>query len=328
MAVCGMDMPFERKEERKSEDWPDVDLKPDNICDFPTWTGEIYNTQVEVLIIREDTGKSDNRVQIVLKKDEFRCESYFMLCQIVTKLRGGKVAAGTGTCTVRPEHAMFLTCAHNLQMLSVRRKNLVPYKNLLVYRARQGKHSYLTSGKVDHNEIITHPKYNGYPACGYDIGLFAIRKFKSDGPTDNTRWSKKLKNDVIRHYANSKTLKPGMSVEIAGYPIKKGGHPYTLKGKIESVTKTALGGYLIWYNVDCTICNSGSSIMVTDKTFVKSVTKDPHIKKVLVGVHAGQDDVVGFSYGTLITKSIHDWIEYNYKPRGPKSPSKSAYLEA
>jgi len=322
MAVCGMDMPFERKEERKSEDWPDVDLKPDNICDFPTWTGEIYNTQVEVLIIREDTGKSDNRVQIVLKKDEFRCESYFMLCQIVTKLRGGKVAAGTGTCTVRPKHTMFLTCAHNLQMLSVRRKNLVPYKNLKVYRARQGKNSYLTSGEVDHNEIITHPKYDGNPACGYDIGMFAIRKFKSDKSKDNTRWSvKSVKNDVIRHYANPQNLKRGMSVEIAGYPIKKGGHPYTLKGKIEAITKTALGGYLIWYDVDCTISNSGSSIMVTDQTFVKSVTNNPEIKKVLIGVHAGQDDVVGFSYGTLITKSLHHWIERNNKPSGSRGIS-------
>jgi len=61
--------------------------------------------------------------------------------------------------------------------------------------------------------------------------------------------------------------------------------------------------------------------MVTDKTFLKSVTNNPAIKKVLIGVHAGQDDVVGWGYGTLITKSLHDWIENNYKPSGPRSIS-------
>jgi len=323
MAFCGRGVTLERKEDGKNEDWSDEDLKQDNICDFPTWTGELY-AQVDVLLIRDDCGKNDNRVQIVLKKDEFHCESYYMLCQIVAKLRGGKVAAGTGTCKVTPKHAVFLTCAHNLQMLSVRRKNLVPYKNLKVYRARQGKDSYLISGtgKVDHNEIITHPKYDGNPACGFDIGMFAVAKFKSGKPNDNIHGSmKSLKNDVIRHYAKIKNIKRGMSVEIAGYPIRKGGHPYTLKGIIETTTKTALGGYLIWYDVDCTICNSGSSIMITDEAFVKSVTTDPAIKKVLIGVHAGQDDVVGLSYGTLITKSLHYWIEKNYKPSGPRSIS-------
>jgi len=317
-------MTSERKEDGKNEDWLDEDLSPDNICDFPTWTGEVYSSQVEALIIRDDCGKIDNRVQIVLKKDEFQCESYFMLCQIVSKLKGSKIAAGTGTCKVTSEQAVFLTCAHNLQMLSVRRRNLVPYKNLKVYRARQGKDTYLISGtgNVDHNEIITHPKYNGNPACGFDIGMFAVSKFKSDMPNDNIHGSmKSLKNDVIRYYAKIKNLKPGMSVEIAGYPIEKGGHPYTLKGKIIGTTKTALGGYLVWYDVGCTICNSGSSIMITDKTFVKSVTNDPDIKKVLVGVHAGQDGTVGWSFGTLITKSLHYWIEDNYRPNGPRSVS-------
>jgi len=314
-------MTLERKEDEMNEEWSDEDLRPDNICDFPTWTGELYNSQIEVLIIRNDSGKDDNRVQIVLKKDQFQCESYFRLCQIVSKLRGGKVAAGTGTWKVKPTHAEFLTCAHNLQVFSARRQKLVPYKKLKVYTARQGQNSYLANGKVDHSEIITHPKYNGNPACGFDIGMFAIGKLKSERSNNMHGSMKSLKNDVIRHYADIKNLKRGMSVEIAGYPIRKGGHPYTLKGKIETTTKTKLGGYLIWYDVDCTVCNSGSSIMVTDEAFVKSVTSNPAIKKVLIGVHAGQDDVVGLNYGTLITKTIHDWIENNYKSRGPRSIS-------
>jgi len=315
-------MALERKEDGTNEDWSDEDLRPDNICDFPTWTGELYGIQRDVLIIREDCGKKDNRVQIVLQKEEFHRQSYFMLFQIVTKLGGGKIAAGTGTCKVIPKHGVLLTCAHNLQMFSPRRKKLVPYKDLKVYRARQGIDSYLISGKVDHNEIITHPKYDGNPACGFDIGMFALGKFKWDKSINDTLGSmKSVKNDVIRHYSSSQKLKKGMSVEIVGYPIKKGGHPYTLEGKIETTTKTALGGYLVWYNVDCTICNSGSCIMVTDETFVKSVTKNPDIKKVLIGVHAGQDDVVGLNYGTLITKSLNDWIENNNKHSGPRSIS-------
>jgi len=322
MASCGRHTTLESKKNGKNKDWSDEDLGRDNICDFPSWAGELYSSQKDVLIIRADCSKNDNRVQIVLKKEEFHSQSYFMLCQIVTKLRGGKVAAGTGTCRVIPKHGVFLTCAHNLQMFSLRRKNLVPYKNLKVYRARQGKDSYLISGKVDHNEIITHPKYDGNPACGFDIGMFALGKFKSGKSDYNTLGSmNSVKNDVIRHYASPQKLKRGMSVEIVGYPIEKGGHPYTLKGKIETTTKTALGGHLIWYNVDLTVCNSGSCIMVTDKTFVKSVTKNPAIKKVLIGVHAGQDDVVGLNYGTLITKSLHDWIENNYKHSGPRSIS-------
>jgi len=315
MAFCGRPMALEIKEDGKNEDWSDEDLTPDNIGDFST-------CKKDILIIRNDNGNNNNRVQIVLKKEEFHSQSYFMLCQIVVKMRGGKVAAGTATCKVIPKHVGFLTCAHNLQMFSSHRKMLVPYENLKVYRARQGKDSYLISGMVDSNEIITHPKYNGNPACGFDIGMFVIRKFKSDKHKENSRGPmKSVKNDVIRHWANPEQLTKGMSVEIVGYPVEKGGHPYTVKGEIETTKKTALGGYLIWYYVNGTICNSGSSIMVTDKTFVKSVTKNPAIKKVLIGIHAGQDIVVGSNYGTLITKSLHDWIENNYIPSGARSIS-------
>jgi len=316
MAACGRNIAVERKEDGKNEDWSDEDLRPDHICEFPTWTGELYSTQKDVLIIREDGGKNDKRVQIFLKKPDFHCRSYFMLCQIVTKLRDGKIAAGTGACKVRGREFQFLSCAHNLQMFSARKRTLVPYQSLKVYRARQGIDCYLNRGKVDPNEIITHPNYDGNPACGFDIGMFSVVKAISEKANVNTHGTlNSVKNDVIRHYANPQTLRKGMSVEIAGYPIKKGGHPYKLEGKIEATTKTALGGYLIWYDVEGTSFNPGSSIMVTDKNFVKSATNNPAIKKVIIGVHAGQDDVVGLNYGTLITKPIHDWIKKNEKPR-------------
>jgi len=99
-----------------------------------------------------------------------------------------------------------------------------------------------------------------------------------------------------------------MKVEIAGYPTCKIGHPYTHNGQISDISGTKQGGHLIWYDADSTIGNSGSCIMVTDEDFVKSVTKEPGIRKVIVAVHAGYDEVANLNFGTLITESVHDWL--------------------
>jgi len=114
--------------------------------------------------------------------------------------------------------------------------------------------------------------------------------------------------DVIWNNADAESIKRGMAVELAGYPGEKKGWPYTHTGRVIDITKTKLGGHILWYDADATPGNSGSCVMITDKDFIKSISKKVGIKKVIVGVHTGHDPVVNLNYGTLITPSIGEWI--------------------
>jgi len=311
MAFCGSFLD-ETKDDEKN-DWSDEDLDPDNTMDFPTNT-KLCSCQEENLIVKDKNGSLiDRRVKVRFKKTKFHCKSYFMLCNLIAKLKGGKCAVGTGSFSFSKQH-IFLTCAHNLMMVSTTKNKFVQHECVKVYMARQGKNSYILGGKVNNKQLFTHPKFNGDPACGFDIGIAAIWKIKEGKHDNKTHGSNQtVRNDVIRHYANPSDLKKGMTVEIAGYPAEKGGEPHTHKGKIIEITKTALGGHLIWYDADTTDGNSGSSIYILDEKLAKSASKDAAVQKILIGVHSGHDRVMNMNYGTLITETLHDWIEMKVK---------------
>jgi len=310
MASCGKNVEDEIKDDEKYEDWSDDDLDPDNTIDFPTRNFELYTAKKEILLLKDDNGNPiDHRVQVFFNRDEFHTASYFMLSQLTVKLRNGKIAAGSATCVPFAKNPFFLTCAHNLVGYSARRKCLVPYQTLKVYRARHGKDTYVESRKVDKGEVLWYHKYDGYHEHGWDIGIFRAGKLKQGKFSQNTHGSMKtIKDDVMLHWANEDLLKKGMAVEIAGYPGEKNGYAYTHVGKIKEIRKTDKGSHLIWYSADTTKGNSGSCIMVTDQNFVKSVTKRPEIKRIIIGVHSGYDDIEQLNYGTLITGAVYDWI--------------------
>jgi len=298
---CVMDVLDEIKDDGKynemCEGLSDDDLHPDNVVPFPTKSNR---TQREILITSDEDGKPiDRRVQVFFNKKEFHTRRYFMLSQITMTLASGKTAAGSASLFFWEENPYFLTCAHNLMQLG--NMNEV----MKVYHSRYGS-TRLASGKVYMRNMAPHPKFDGHTGNGYDIGIFRPVGGKHRKDTENTYGDMKtIEEDVILHYATA-NLKKGMTIEIAGYPKDKKGYPYTHVGTIEKID-----GSLIWYNADTTEGNSGSSIVVTDQDYVRSITKKPEIKKIIIGVHSASD-ISGpnpLNYGTLITEKIYGWIK-------------------
>jgi len=115
-------------------------------------------------------------------------------------------------------------------------------------------------------------------------------------------------DDVAWNWATPDKIEKGMSVELAGFPGEMQGWPHTHTGKVVDVTKTELGGYILWYDVEATPGNSGSCVMITDKDFVRRTDGRSKIKKVIVAVHTGHSAVDNLNYGTLITTTIAEWI--------------------
>jgi len=308
MAFCGAKF-LDEKKDADSDD----ELRENNVCDFPTADDEMFDSSKEFLLLEDSNGKAiDRRIHILYKEKDFHVGSYFSLCQLTCNTAvPNKVATGSGCFQFFSDDNRYLTCAHNLARWSARSNKMVMHKGLKVYQTRQGKR-YVATAKLDYSKIFPHPKYDGNPNCGFDIGMFSTEKLyardpkevkKSHGSVDT------VPKDVLWHWANPGDLKIGMGVEVSGYPGEKLGEPYTAVGKIVGISPTKQKGHLIWYDADSTKGNSGSCIMVTDSKFVKTVTKDPGIKKVVVGVHTGYDHSENLNYGTLITESIYDWLQ-------------------
>jgi len=308
MAFCGTKF----LDENKGVD-SDEELRENNVCNFPTSELEMFDNTKEFLLLKDSNGKEiDRRMHILYKEKDFHLGSYFMLCQLTCKTAvPNKVCTGSGCFEFFSDDKRYLTCAHNLTKWGPRRNKMVMHQGLKVYQTRQGE-SYLATANLDYRKIFPHPMFDGNPNCGFDIGMFSTEKantidpkevVKSHGSVDT------VPKDVLWHYANPGDLKIGMKVEVSGYPGKKCGEPYTAVGEIKGITTTRLKGHLIWYDVDSTPGNSGSCIMVTDPQFLKTVTKDHRIKKVVVGVHTGHDRSENLNYGTLITESIYDWLQ-------------------
>lgn len=235
--------------------------------------------------------------------------SYKILCQIIGNMPNKFKTVGSGF-VIETEDGVdhILTCAHNLTAWSSFNECFMNYGKLRMYKMRQGENSWKVCSSLDEKSITIHPKYNGHPDCGYDFALCRTLKTKSRNVNTDSFIDCKTRNDTVWARCIPSTIKKGMSLEIAGYPGEKKGHPYTHTGEVFAVTKTEGGCHLVWYDIDCTIGNCGSPIMITDKDWIQQFANRFGATKAVIGIHTGQDRIMGLNYGTLITPSLFQWI--------------------
>jgi len=308
MAACAVDL----FDEKKEDEFVDIHSLA-NVVAFSTKRKQMSAPSKEGLVVTDSDDKVvDRRTKIVYTDLKFNYVSYYMLSQLTAKVSDGK--KGVGSCTevlgAMKGERHFLTCAHNLVDYSVRSGRILPYSDSMIYKARQGEKRSRVIFQANNKKCRVHPDYNGQPDCGFDIGIIPVIKGSEVDAKELKSWGTMLSDnweDVRWHAPDPDTIKKGMSVELAGYPGEKGGWPHTHTGIVVDVTKTKLGGYLIWYNCDATPGNSGSCVMITDKDFIEA-TVDERISKLIVGVHTGHDAVEKLNYGTLITPTIDEWI--------------------
>jgi len=268
-------------------------------------------TESDGLCSRSEDGKViDRRTKILYSDKKYAGSlSYTFLCQITASMPSKYKTAGSAF-GISTEHSVnyVMTCAHNVTAWSSYNGRFMNYDSLYIYRMRQGENSWKVCSSLDEKQLTIHPKYDGHPDSGYDIAL--CRKLEVQSKNKNTDSFRDLEtnNDTVWVPCIPSTIKKGMSLEIAGYPGEKEGYPYTHTGKVFAVTTTASGSYLLWYDIDCTMGNCGSPIMVTDTDWIKQNVNDSGITKAIIGVHTGNDLIVGLNYGTLITPPLFKWI--------------------
>jgi len=302
MASCGIAL----SDEKNDGDCRD-DHSLDDIVAFSTKKRQMCAPSKEGLIMKDKNGKFiDRRIKICYDDEKFFSTSYTSPCQITAVTPGGKKGAGSASCSIPTGSDLlyFATCAHNLVAWNSLRKCTVPFKNLKVYVMRDGEEKWDFLSESIEKKIV-HPKYNGQPECGYDLGIIVtttISKFPRHKFPDL-----KPKMDSQFHLMNPKDVTKGMTIELIGYPGEKKGYPYAHTGKISAIIQSDLGGWVLWYNADATPGNSGSGIWLTDEKYVKKHSK-PGISKLLIGVHTGHDEAEGSNFGTLMTKSLRSWL--------------------
>lgn len=309
MAFCGSTFLDERKADEIT--W---DHSLDNVLAFSTKEKQMSAVSKEGLLIYTKDGKGvDHREKIIYNNKKFVRQSYYTLCQMTAMAKKGKTVGSCSGIWLKGKSKLYLTCAHNIVDCSVRTKQQVPYSLGFIYGARQGANKWGTLSKVDPNKTLVHPKYNGEPDCGFDLGIMAIKSITTS-PGDPKIWKLPKKanhpqfRDVQWSSAEPGEIKEGMDIEVAGYPGEKDGWPYTATGKIIDVVKTSLGGWLLFYNADATPGNSGSCIMVTDEDFLKKRGMKQNCKKLIIGVHNAHCSADDLNYGTLITPQLFEWI--------------------
>jgi len=324
MAFCGVKFWGDHNEEKE---WDPCSLK--NIYAFSTSRKQhavVSERSIarEGLQLRGSDLIDDLRTKIKFTNDQFVRTSYYMQCHIVSRMQSKKGGA-VGTCSEvlskDPNVHRYLTCAHNLGQYSTFQKKVVPAKETYIFKARQGEKCYLARIKADHENITVHPKYNNNPDCGYDIGLITAKNTKCLETRKHFHQNKfKFRNhvsnlshedfcDVEWAWVEPEEIKVGMDVEVAGFPGEHKAWPFTHTGKVQAITKTTIGGTLLWYNVQTTPGNSGSCIMITDKDFVRKKTDKPGVKKIIVGVHTGHQEADMLNFGTLITPKLGKWVD-------------------
>lgn len=77
------------------------------------------------------------------------------------------------------------------------------------------------------NYCIAHPKFDGEPNCGFDIGIcFVGKKLKGKNFNQENYSYKKTTANSFQCEINPHDLKPGQKVSISGYPADKQGYLY------------------------------------------------------------------------------------------------------
>jgi len=309
MAFCGWALTDEEK------DGENGDIHSlDNIVALSTKMQQMCAPSNEQLLIKDENGNPiDRRVKICYDGDEkFFSNSYAQITQITAKVPQGK---GIGSASYVPfgkGGILFITCAHNLVTWSSLRGG-IPHTNVRVYGRRDGVEKWNFWSESLEKKIV-HPRYNGNSYCGYDLGIIIPSKLpgfhswakfstKSSSPKYRTIMDSYLTNPGI----DPKHIIKGMTIELMGYPGEKEGFPYTHTGEILNVVEKEAGGWVIYYNSDATVGNSGSPIYLTDEKYMKTLS-NPTISKLMIGVHTGNDAAEQCNFGTLLTKSLISWI--------------------
>jgi len=309
MTSCGSTFLDEKK-----ADYIVEDHSLDNVFAFTTKERQFDAVGKESLLLHTKDGKGvDHREKIMYNNEKFVRQSYYSLCQVTANSKKGKIVGSCSGIGAKGNGKYYLTCAHNIVDCSARTKKLLPYSLGSIYGARQGVDKWGIVCKVDPDKTLVHPKYNGEPDCGFDLGLMAIKSIEK-GPKDTNTYkfpekANKLQFvDVQYSFAERGEIKEGMDIEVAGYPGEMKGWPYTATGKIVDVVKGSLGGWLLFYDADATPGNSGCPIMITDEDFLKKRGMKQNCKKLIIGVHNAHDSADNLNYGTLITPQIYKWI--------------------
>jgi len=310
MAFCGSDIFDEKK-----EDFVPMSHSLENVVAFSTCRKQICGPSKEGLLIpnpNKDGVFKDRRIKLDYSNPIFFCNS-LMSNQVVVKLKSGKKMIGSGTIIQINCVNHLLTCAHNLCSMSSYYKQLIPHENGHVYDVRYGTDKWQRLYKLEGEGIRIHPKYNDDPSCGFDIAVAPITIDIVNDTKNGTVSLRGVARDSIWMCAEPKSLKPGMKVEICGYPGEMNGYPYYHFGEITKVAKQARGGWTIYYNLDSTPGMSGSAISITDEEWIKKnipeAERKSGAKKALIGIHTGHDQMAMLNYGTLITPNLKKWIE-------------------
>jgi len=279
---------------------------------FSTEKKQFAGVSKEGLLKRTKRGiRKDRRVKVDFRKNKFQKTSFTAVAQIKARLPSGDDAIGSGTHISVNGVDCVLTCAHNLVSVSILGP-AIKHKDGNVYTMRQGENAWYSLGRLDVKKIRVHPNFNGESFCGFDLGICPVswEKHENDG---KVVYKEDYEVDSGWFFADPKSLKSGMTVEVNGYPGEKDGHAFYHSGEIKHVVEKEKGGWILMYDVDATPGNSGSAIDITDEGWLKEhlteYDKSRGIKKATIGIHTGHDSVTGLNFGTLLTPALRKWIK-------------------
>jgi len=306
MATCCAELLDEKKDDSLT-----LDHSLKNVVAFSTCKKQACGPSKEGLLVRDLNKKfQDRRIRINYHDKKFRQLSFYN-CQMKSIMPSGSFGVGSAKVVGVDGVSTLLTCAHNLCTMSSFHRCLVKHKEAYVYDARYGEDKWVNLWKLKAKGIRIHEKYNGDPSCGYDVAVCPMELLSHE--KDDETFIDGVKVDCVWDAADPKSLKVGMTVEVAGYPGEKNGYPYFHNGTIKAVSKRPSGGWILYYDLDSTPGMSGSPICITCSDWIKENAKEIKqlkfdVKKIIIGVHTGHDDTVMLNYGTLITPSLKEWI--------------------
>ena len=172
MAFCGAKFSKELKEDEVV-----VDHSLTNVVAFSAKQKQHIRPSKEGLIEQDEFGKKkDNRIKVSYSDENFAYLSFTMICQVTAKLPDGMKAVGTCSGVNVDGIPSVLTSAHNLVSWSSMNQTMIKHKNLHMYQGREGVNKWYRYNSLEEGGIRFHPKYNGDPDCGYDIGTCPMSK--------------------------------------------------------------------------------------------------------------------------------------------------------
>jgi len=331
MASCSLEFVVECKEglnlvevaEQTKEEKAVVDHSLKNVVAFSTTKKHFCGNTTEGLLVKDGDGFKDRRIKVEFDNPRFHFISFSCACQLKATLPSG--VSGVGTCgiVVVNNVTYSLTCAHNLRCWSTFYDDFITMKDGYGYKSRSGESAWHSLWELDMQKVRIHPKFNGDPACGFDIALCPVtKKPHANSGKVLAKWN----SDAGWKAAEPKSLKVGMKIELVGYPGDKNGHSYYSSGEIKAIKRQPGDGWVLYYNADSTPGMSGSFIQIIDDDWVNENIPDASrklgVKKIIIGVHTGHDDTVMLNFGTLLTPTLRKWMKSEWTEKDLRTEHK------